>query len=234
MKINILKTVASLTVIALVFSCGSSSTTSSQVSSSSSSGTSTVLSSGTIGLSSGATSINYGTLTDLRDGQTYTTVVIGTQTWMAQNLNYTPATPPDSSWCNQNLASNCALYGRLYNHATALTVCPNGWSLPDAANWDTLVSFVGKDSAAIKLMSTTGWLNGLTASNAYGFSAMPGGAYGKSKFLNSKAVGYWWVSTLSDTTAYYQYIEDDQLGVFSFSDGIPASGFSVRCIMSGK
>ena len=64
------------------------------------------------------------TLTDLRDGQTYKTVTIGTQTWMAENLNYADSVMTPSlkgrSWCYDNNADSCAKYGRLYTWAAAI------------------------------------------------------------------------------------------------------------------
>ena len=64
------------------------------------------------------------TLKDLRDGQTYKTVTIGTQTWMAENLNYADSVMTPSlngrSWCYDNNADSCAKYGRLYTWAAAI------------------------------------------------------------------------------------------------------------------
>jgi hypothetical protein len=105
-------------------------------------------------------------------GKTYKTVVIGTQNWMAENLNYNVS----GSHCYDNLESNCNKYGRLYDWATAKTVCPAGWHLPSGTEWATLINYVGGSNiAGKKLKATSGWNNGGNGQNTYGFSALPGG-----------------------------------------------------------
>ena len=116
--------------------------------------------------------------TDPRDGQSYDIVQIGPQTWMAENLNY----EIEGSACPEGDKRNCSKYGRLYTWAAAQKVCPEGWLLPDHADFKQLIaSAAGTDLASgmavagEKLKSTSGWFKKGNGSDEFGFNALPAG-----------------------------------------------------------
>jgi len=167
---------------------------------------------------------------DSRDGTAYKAVVIGTQTWMAENLNYDI---PDETTdvCYENSADNCAKYGRLYNWAAAMKACPIGWKLPSTAEWGTLVNYVGGSSiAGGKLKSSIGWKDSGNGTDDYGFSALPGGGNSGGDFDDAGYYGYWWSSSeYGAGRARYRGMDDDVEYVY-WSNRDKANLFSVRCL----
>jgi uncharacterized protein (TIGR02145 family) len=158
---------------------------------------------------------SYGSL--YYEGLTYKTVIIGTQTWMAENLDYVV----EGSQCYDNDPAKCSTYGSLYNWSTAMAlpslcnytlcssqiqlpvrgICPSGWHIPSLAEWETLSSYVESNSGcsycdAKLLKSTTGWdsYNGASGNGTdqYGFSALPGGEYSNTSFNSVGNRGSWW------------------------------------------
>ena len=141
------------------------------------------------GLWQGSTELVYGTLPDSRDKKVYKTIVIGTQTWMAENLNYsdsaTYAGMKKRNWCYNNNANNCTKYGRFYTWAAAMDsagtfstkgkscgynttckpsypvqgICPKGWHLPTKTEFETLLSAVGGQSIAGSMLKSTSGWN---------------------------------------------------------------------------
>ena len=171
-----------------------------------------------------------GTFTDSRDGKTYRTVKIGDQTWMAENLNYKTG----SSVCYGNKERNCRKYGRLYDWNTAMKACPAGWRLPSDKEWTALTDFVGgEDTAGTKLKSKTGWStnNGYeTATDDYGFSALPGGFRWRGRFYDAGNYGNWWSATEGGASgAWYRGMGYNDDGVGRGYD-IKTLLFSLRCV----
>ena len=165
-------------------------------------------------------------LTDNRDGQTYKTVKIGEQWWMAENLNYETEA---GSYCYNDSAEYCEKYGRLYTWA--MDVCPEGWHLPDTTEWKTLFDAVGgQATAGTMLKSTEGWpYNGYR--DTYSFSALPAGIRNNSGYFNNEGNNtYFWSSTerRSDDAVNMILYYNDGSAYLSYYH--KSYGFSVRCV----
>jgi len=137
-------------------------------------------------------------------------------------------------------------YGVLYNWTAAMEgassstaspsgvkgVCPTGWHLPSSAEWATLETTAdGASIAGTKLKSVSGWTaGGDTETDAYGFSALPGGYYHGSDFYDALLSGYWWTATEYDATlAFFRYMYCSYANVGSYIYN-KYYGFSVRCL----
>jgi uncharacterized protein (TIGR02145 family) len=198
----------------------------------------------------------YGTVTDI-DGNTYKTIRIGDQLWMAENLRVAHyrngdgvpnikdttlwADQTEGAYCNYNNTENLdtiATFGRLYNwFATQDTrnIAPTGWRVANAVDWLILIGYLGGDTIASKHLKEAGtlhWDGPNNADNSSGFTALPGGRRYKTQIYSGfKLYSVFWTSSLySEASAPFLYLTtwNDNLVYKGFNYKV--NGYSIRCI----
>ncbi|HNZ71425.1 MAG TPA: fibrobacter succinogenes major paralogous domain-containing protein, partial [Prolixibacteraceae bacterium] len=180
------------------------------------------------------------------------------QVWMVENLkttkyndgteilNVTSYTQWDNlttgAYCNyDNLESNAATYGRLYNWYAVNTgkLAPAGWHVPTDDDWTILENYLiangynydgtlDEDKIAKSLCAKTNWAlsseDGTPGAapennNSTGFTALPGGyRHYDGDFYSIGEGGYWWSSTEYDESSAYRRGLYYRKGGFSRAD----------------
>ncbi|HCQ15150.1 MAG TPA: hypothetical protein DIU20_02740 [Cryomorphaceae bacterium] len=158
------------------------------------------------------------TVTDI-DGNVYSTVTIGSQTWMAENLRTSRfsngdtigtqlgATHNDSNaiyqWAYNDDQSLVPAYGRLYSWYAAVdnrNICPAGWHVPGIEEWDALITFLGGDSTAGNLLKESGTVHwkstDSSVTNSSGFNTRGNGFRANPQMYSGlREIAFFWTST---------------------------------------
>ena len=194
----------------------------------------------------------------LYGGQTYNTVLIGTQCWFKENLNIgtringSQEQTNNSSiekYCYNDLESNCNIYGGLYqwnemmqyvNIEGVKGICPNGWHIPKDSEWTILTTFLGGENTAGGKMKETGTVHwsppNTGATNSSGFTALASGWRSNNGNGAFGEIMIWsdiWSSTqYNATTAWYRGLIYSNEAVLrpDYSYGIKIGGFAARCL----
>ncbi|MDD4226979.1 MAG: fibrobacter succinogenes major paralogous domain-containing protein [Mariniphaga sp.] len=173
------------------------------------------------------------------DGNEYQTIKIGDQIWMAENLRVThdqngeaiPNVQDSKQWGELTSGAFCDVrndpaksdrLGRLYNwyvSADNRNVCPAGWHIPSAAEWQVLTKFLAENPDG-KLLNKK--IFEVLQEDYRGFNGdFLGNGYGG---------GGWWTSTpITSGMASYYGINYNTAGKIAM-EGRKTFGYSIRCI----
>ncbi len=187
-------------------------------------------------------------MTDVRDGQSYTTFLTGAgasaRCWMEKNLDYGTPISGDvvqtdnclvEKYCAGNLMSQCGLSGGLYQWDELMRygaaegdqgLCPPGWHVATKAEWDLLIlnnQDVGLAGSFLKDVAIASGFHGLTIGMLY---------LNKSwSFINGPAPGsfYWTSRTVTSTTALANGLNAVNPSISRYNSS-KSNAFSVRCV----
>jgi len=187
-----------------------------------------------------------------KDGNTYKTVTINKQIWMAENLNVEHYRNGDAipqvqdkeewdnlttgAWCYyDNNSSNGTPYGKLYNWYAVNDprgLAPDGWHVPSDEEWTKLIDFLGgSEVAGEKMKTTSGWIENGNGKNSSGFSAVPSGYRNhEGYFINmGKNALYWSTTEMNSENVWFRNVIGSIPDVYR-PNYAKDFGLSIRCI----
>jgi uncharacterized protein (TIGR02145 family) len=179
------------------------------------------------------------------DGNIYSTIKIGNQTWMKENLRVTHA--PDGSdilsFAYINDPDSIKKYGRLYSWHVAMNgsieeeargICPEGWHLPSDDEWKELEMALGMTQAEANMTNT--WRESpvgtmMKAGGASGYEAhLAGRCVGGSLSLMGEMEYMWTSSQYSSSLAWRRCLDASSSAVGRWNTFPKGYCFSVRCV----
>ena len=168
------------------------------------------LSSSSVASSSSQAPYSFSEMTDSRDNEVYKTLVTKDQEWLDENLRY----KSDKVVCHTNMLDMCDSSNWYYSWNEALSVCPEGWHLPDTTEWRTLVNMFSS-------------LHSDTEVNSLGFDDVAHRSYDNNGGWGESAYDHYWAANEDDTLAV-----QISLGTSYMSYGGQSKRFalSVRCV----
>ncbi|MCB0689790.1 MAG: fibrobacter succinogenes major paralogous domain-containing protein [Saprospiraceae bacterium] len=193
------------------------------------------------------------------EANSYPTVGIGSQCWMAVNLratlfndgspipNQTAATDwgtlltPAFCWYNDN-QNNASPFGALYNWYVAdslsngnKNVCPIGWHIPSQSDYEKLINYLGGESIAGNPMKETGNVHFIaaneSATNTSGFTALPAGYRVNTFYYEGGYYAQLWTAQEGGSSTQGTFIDIEYDGNYAtITDQAKTRGNSIRCI----
>lgn len=157
-------------------------------------------------------------------------VTIGSQKWMGKNLSIDDGQGGIYTQTVNYGQGEVVEYYYTWEAAVRVAGTVEGWHLPTASEWDTLITYSGgSEIAGINLKSTYGWNSDGNGYDLYGFAAFPAGLWRSNTFINSGNAALFWTATeYSVAWSYYRAMGTDS----SMTAGQinKTYGYSVRLI----
>lgn len=189
-------------------------------------------------------------ITDV-EGNSYYTIRIGDQVWMAEDLRCRHFNNGDviaeavnnSDW-NGISPSFCSYpytydstVGYIYNHYAAIDprgLAPEGWRIPGKEDWEELFGWLtarGFVSSEIMLTSVLDYGSAAKVADSLGFSGRYCGyrTY-DGIFYSYLSAAAWWTSTLADSTSAWRVMMRSTSTAPDYSYATRKNGYYIRCI----